>query len=61
MDGFEPVRVAATRLHESVLSNGCDPVDPLALVTMAIDHLDLELALGARGRSCPQRRESAVR
>ena len=44
MDGFEPVRVAATRLHESVLSIGCDPVDPLALVTTAIDHLDLELA-----------------
>ena len=43
MDGFEPVRVAATLLHESV-SIGCDPVDPLALVTTAIDHLDLELA-----------------
>ena len=44
MDGFEQVRVAATRLHESVLSIGCDPVDPWALVTTAIDHLDLELA-----------------
>ena len=44
MDGFEPVRVAATRLHWSVLSIGCDPVDPLARVTTAIDHLDLELA-----------------
>ena len=44
MDGFEPVRVAATSLHESALSIGCDPVDPLALVTTAIDHLDLELA-----------------
>ena len=44
MDGFEPARVAATRLHESVLSIGCDPVDPLTLVTTAIDHLDLELA-----------------
>lgn len=43
MDGFEPVRVAATNLHESVLSIGCDPLDPLALVTTAIDHLDLEL------------------
>lgn len=43
MDGFEPVRVAANRLHESVLSVGCNPVDPLALVTTAIDHLDLEL------------------
>ena len=44
MDGFEPVRVAANRLHESVLSMGCDPVDPPTLVTTAIDHLDLELA-----------------
>ena len=44
MDGFEPVRVAANRLHESVLSMGCDPVDPPPLVTTAIDHLDLELA-----------------
>ena len=44
MDGFELVRVAASRLHESVLSIGCDPVDPLTLVTTATDHLDLELA-----------------
>ena len=43
MDGFEPVRAAATDLHEAVLSIGCDPLDPLALVKTAMDHLDLEL------------------
>ena len=43
MDGFEPVRAAAAGLHASVLSIGCDPVDPLALVKTAMDHLDLEL------------------
>ena len=49
MDGFEPVRAAANRLHEAVLSIGCDPVDPMALVTTAIDHLDLELAYVPEG------------
>lgn len=43
MDGFEPVRAAAAGLHESVLAIGCDPLDPSALVTTAIDHLDFEL------------------
>ena len=49
MDGFEPVRVAATDLHKSVLSIGCDPVDPLALVTTAIEYLDLELTFVPTG------------
>ena len=49
MDGFEPVRAAANRLHEAVLSIGGDPVDPMALVTTAIDHLDLELAYVPEG------------
>ena len=49
MDGFEPVRAAANRLHEAVLSIGCDPVDPMALVTTAIDHLDLELVYVPEG------------
>ena len=43
MDGFEPVRAAAAGLHESVLTIGCDPVDPSALVRRAIDHLDLDV------------------
>ena len=44
MDGFELVRADAAGLHESVLSIGCDPLDPSSLVATAIDHLDLELA-----------------
>ena len=44
MDGFEPIRVGAARLHESVVGAGCDPLDPSALVEAAINRLDLELA-----------------
>ena len=44
MDGFEPIRVAAARLHEVVVAAGCDPLAPPSLVLAAIDHLDLELA-----------------
>ena len=43
MDGFEPIRVAATRLHGTVVAAGSDPLDPSALVAAAIDHLDIEL------------------
>ena len=44
MDSFEPIRVAAARLHGVVVAAGCDPLAPLALALAAIDHLDLELA-----------------
>ena len=43
MDGFEPVRVVATRLHGTVVDGGSDPLDPLALVRAAAVHLELEL------------------
>ena len=45
MDGFEPIRLAASRLHGLVVAAGCDPLDPSALVSGAIDHHDLELAV----------------
>lgn len=44
MDGFEPIRVAAARLHGVVVAAGCDPLAPSALALAAIDHLELELA-----------------
>ena len=44
MDSFEPIRVAAARLHGVVVAAGCDPLAPSALALAAIDHLDLELA-----------------
>ena len=44
MDGFEPIRVAATNLHEAVVAAGCNPLYPSALVEAAISHLNLELA-----------------
>ena len=44
MDGFEPIRTAAARLHEVIVAAGCDSLAPSALALAAIDHLDLELA-----------------
>ena len=44
MDGFEPIRLAAAHLHESVVEAGCDPLDPSALVDAALELLDLERA-----------------
>lgn len=43
MDGFEPVREAAKRLHDAVIASGTDPLDPSALVAAALERLDLEL------------------
>ena len=45
MDAFEPIRVAAARLQAVIVSAGADPLAPSALVSAALDHLDLELAL----------------
>ena len=44
MDGFEPIRSVASRLHEAVVATGADPLEPLAFVTAAAEHLDLEIA-----------------
>lgn len=44
MDGFEPIRSIASRLHKAVVATGADPLEPLAFVTTAAEHLDLEIA-----------------
>ena len=43
MDSYEPIRVAAAHLHQSIVAAGCDRLDPSALVLGAIDRLDIEL------------------
>jgi len=43
MDGFEPIRQAAARLHGELVAGGADPLDPLALVAAAVAHRGLEL------------------
>lgn len=43
MDGFEPVREAAQRLHDVVIASGANPLEPIALITAAVEILDLEL------------------
>src|ERR1700730_8210772 len=43
MDVFEPVRVAASSLHATVVAKGADPSRPTELVEAAVKHLDLEL------------------
>lgn len=43
MDGFEPIRQAAVRLHEALVARGADPLDPSALIDAAIAQHDLEL------------------
>lgn len=46
MDGFEPIRRAASELHQATLDAGGDPLNPLAFVMLAIealDDLDLDL------------------
>ena len=49
MDPFEPFREAAVQLHGELVSEGGDPLQPTAMVHMAIKKLDLELALLAPG------------
>ena len=44
MDAFEPIRVEAAGLHETLVSNGADPLRPLELVLAAAAHLDVEIA-----------------
>ena len=43
MDGFEPIRLAAVRLHESLVAAGADALDPSSLIDAAIRRHDLEL------------------
>lgn len=43
MDGFEPIRLAASRLHERAVARGANPHNPFSLVVAAIGHLELEL------------------
>lgn len=43
MDGFEPVREAAQRLHDAVIGRGANPLDPSSVVAEAIRYLDLEV------------------
>ena len=44
MDSFEPIRSIASNLHGEVVATGAEPLDPLAFVSAAADHLDLEIA-----------------
>ena len=43
MDSFETIRVAAKDLHEVVVAEGCNPLDPAALVAAAAGRLDVEV------------------
>ncbi len=43
MEAFEPIRQAATKLHEKLVSAGADPLTPLAFVQAAVQELELEL------------------
>ena len=49
MDAFEPIRSAASALHDRVVAHGVDPFSPLALTKDAADILDLELVCVSRG------------
>jgi len=42
MDSFEPVRRAAIKLHDEVVSLGADPLSPASLIAAAISRLELE-------------------
>ena len=44
MDSFDPIRSIASDLHGEVVATGADPLDPLAFVSAAAGHLDLEIA-----------------
>src|SRR5260370_1633839 len=44
MDSFEPVRVAAARLHSEIAEGAAAPRRPMELVNAAISHLNLELS-----------------
>lgn len=43
MDGFEPIRLSAVRLHEVLVAGGANALDPSSLVDAAIRHHNLEL------------------
>src|SRR5437899_313830 len=43
MDAFDPVRLAASCLHEKLVAAGADPLKPALLVDAAIRDLELEL------------------
>ncbi len=43
MDAFEQVRRSAAELHEVVVAAGANPLDPMSLVKVAIEQLELEL------------------
>jgi DNA helicase-2/ATP-dependent DNA helicase PcrA len=49
MDGFEPIRLAAERLHETLVADGANALDPSSLIDAAIRHYDLELVWLLRG------------
>ena len=43
MDAFEPIRSQAAALHQVLVAQGVDPLDPFVLVQSAASHLDLDL------------------
>lgn len=43
MDSFEPIRSRAAALHGQLVSEGCDPGDPIAVVLAAAVKLDLQV------------------
>ena len=44
MDKFEQIRSVASDFYGEVVDTGADPLDPLAFVSAAANHLDLEIA-----------------
>ena len=49
MDPFESIRSKAAALHEELLSEGKDPLEPLALVEAAVGRRDLDLVWLSQG------------
>src|ERR1051325_8046985 len=49
MDAFEPIRSAASALHDRVVGHEVDPFSPMALTKDATDIIDLELVCLSRG------------
>ena len=49
MDPFEPIRCKAAALHEELVSEGNDPLEPLTLVEAAVGRRDLDLVWLAQG------------
>ena len=43
MEAFEPIRNSAAQLHDELVGNGADPLNPWSMIEAAIERLELEL------------------